>query len=96
MKYYNFGSMVFLVLFFGTTMFSQWSSDPSQNLAVCDTSGEQVLPKISLTSDGGCYIAWFDTREGNYNVYLQRLDPAGNKMFAANGLLISNHASLSW
>ncbi len=96
MKYYNFGSMVFLVLFFSTTTFCQWSSDPSQNLAVCDTSGEQVLPKISVTSDGGCFIGWFDTRTGNYNVYLQRLDPAGNKMFATNGLLISNHSSLSW
>ena len=60
---------------------------------ICDVTGEQVLPKISLTSDGGCYIAWFDTRTGNYNVYLQRLDPAGNKMFATDGLLISDNTS---
>ncbi|MCW9065815.1 MAG: hypothetical protein OQJ78_05910, partial [Ignavibacteriaceae bacterium] len=55
--------------------FTQWSTDPNTNLKICDVTGEQVLPKISLTSDGGCYIAWFDTRTSNYNVYLQRLDP---------------------
>ncbi|MFI5236918.1 MAG: T9SS type A sorting domain-containing protein [Ignavibacteriales bacterium] len=69
----------------------QWSTDPNTNLNICDLNGEQVLPKISLTSDGGCYIAWFDTRAGNYNVYLQRLDPSGNKMFATDGLLISDN-----
>ena len=85
-----------LLLFYISTSFSQWSTDPNTNLMICDTNGEQVLPKISLTSDGGCYIAWFDTRTGNYNVYLQRLDPAGNKMFASNGLLISDHPSNTW
>jgi len=83
-----------LILF--KSAFAQWSTDPNVNLMICDVTGEQVLPKISLTSDGGCYIAWFDTRTGNYNVYLQRLDPAGNKMFANDGLLISDHTSNSW
>ncbi len=76
--------------------FAQWSTDPNTNLMICDVTGEQVLPKISLTSDGGCYIAWFDTRTGNYNVYLQRLDPAGNKMFATDGLLISDNTQNSY
>ena len=86
--------LVFLLLLINTTL-AQWSTDPNTNFLICDVTGEQVLPKISLTSDGGCYIAWFDTRTGNYNVYLQRLDPAGNKMFAVNGLLISDHTSSS-
>ena len=86
--------LVFLLLLINTT-FAQWSTDPNTNFLICDVTGEQVLPKISLTSDGGCYIAWFDTRTGNYNVYLQRLDPAGNKMYAVNGLLISDHTSSS-
>jgi len=96
MKYYNLVLSFLLVSLLSTTVLCQWSSDPLQNLVVCDTTGEQVLPKIASISDGGCYISWFDTRAGNYNVYLQRLDPAGNKMFATNGLLISDHASLSW
>jgi hypothetical protein len=88
---------IFLLSFilFVNLTFSQWSTDPNTNFKICDVTGEQVLPKISLTSDGGCYIAWFDTRTSNYNVYLQRLDPAGNKMFPTDGLLISDNTSSS-
>jgi len=96
MRYYNLVLMVIMVSLLSTSTLCQWSSDPSQNLVVCDTTGEQVLPKIASTSDGGCYIGWFDTRTGNYNVYIQKLDPAGNKLFPENGLLISDHTSLSW
>ncbi len=70
---------------------AQWPPDPSQNLAVCDTTGEQALPKIASTSDGGCYISWFDARSGNYHVYMQRLDPQGVKQWSSAGLLISNN-----
>src|SRR5690554_2816595 len=82
--------LIFMFTFISTT-FSQWSSDPSQNLTICDVNGEQALAKIVSTSDGGCYISWFDTRSGNYNVYLQRLDVFGNKQFANDGLLISSN-----
>lgn len=76
-------------------VFSQWSPDPAINLAVGDTTGEQALAKIGSTSDGGCYISWFDNRSGSYAVYLQRLDPLGNKMWAPNGLLVSNNSQSS-
>ena len=87
---------LFLFLLIINYAVAQWSTDPGINLMICDVTGEQVLPKISLTSDGGCYIAWFDTRTGNYNVYLQRLDPSGNKMFATDGLLISDNTQNSY
>lgn len=72
-----------------TPLFGQWSSDPNINLAVCDTTGSQELPKIALTSDGGCYISWFDTRTGAYRVYMQRLNAQGVKQWGTTGLLIS-------
>ena len=75
---------------------SQWSTNPSLNLMVCDTTGEQALSKIASTSDGGCYISWFDTRSGNYEVYLQRLDQNGFKMWGNNGLLISSNPQMTW
>lgn len=74
---------------------AQWSSNPAVNLAVCDTTGEQALAKIGSTSDGGCYISWFDNRSGSYAVYLQRLDPLGNKLWAPNGLLVSSNQQSS-
>ncbi len=75
---------------------AQWSSDPLQNLAIADTTNEQVTPKMAPTSDGGCYISWFDNRNGNYSVYLQRLNSLGEFQFPRNGLLISDHPQDTW
>jgi|WetSurMetagenome_2_1015567.scaffolds.fasta_scaffold01847_5 hypothetical protein len=91
-----FTLIAFLLFSFSFKINAQWSSDPATNLSVCDTAGEQALAKIESTSDGGCYISWFDTRSGSYNVYLQRLDPAGNKLWAPNGLLVSDNPQDSW
>ncbi len=74
-----------------TSAFSQWSSDANVNLAVCDTSGSQELPKIVNTSDGGAYVSWFDTRGGAYRVYMQRLNAQGMKQWDRNGILISSN-----
>lgn len=84
-----------LLLLISASTFAQWSSDPAVNLTVSDLTGEQVLPKIALTSDGGCYIGWFDQRGGSYAVYLQKLNSQGVKQFAADGLLISNNPQSS-
>jgi hypothetical protein len=62
---------------------------------VCDVTGGQELTKIAATSDGGCYISWFDNRSGSYAVYLQRLNAQGVKQFAADGLLISSNPQSS-
>jgi hypothetical protein len=68
---------------------AQWSGNPAQNLAVADGIGEQVLPKLGLTRDGGCYLGWFDNRTGGYQVRLQRLDRFGNEAWAHNGIVVS-------
>ncbi|QQS35875.1 MAG: T9SS type A sorting domain-containing protein [Ignavibacteriales bacterium] len=80
-----------ILVFTSTQLYSQWTNDPSTNLTVCDTTGEQALAKIVSTSDGGTYVSWFDNRSGSYAVYLQRLDPMGNKLWSSNGLLVSNN-----
>ena len=94
MKTLYFG-LLFAFVIVTARSFAQWSTNPAVNLAVCDTTGEQALAKIGSTSDGGSYISWFDNRSGSYAVYLQRLDPLGNKMWAPNGLLVSNNAQSS-
>jgi hypothetical protein len=73
----------------------QWSSNAAQNLAIADRTADQVQPKVRSTSDGGCYVSWFDNAAGGYDVYLQRLDPQGYEQWAHNGILIANR-SYSW
>ena len=87
--------LLLLLVISSGSLFAQWSSNPALNLTVCDTTGEQVLPKIATTSDGGCYIGWFDARSGGYAVYLQKLNALGVKQFPAGGLLISNNPQSS-
>lgn len=69
--------------------FAQWSNDPAINLSIADRSGEQVQPKMMPTADGGFYISWFDNSTGGYDVYLQRLDAAGNEQLPHNGVLVA-------
>ncbi len=42
------------------------------------------------TGDGGFYISWFDNSTGGYDVYLQRLDAAGDEQWAHNGVLVAD------
>lgn len=67
---------------------AQWTADSAVNTAIGDRSGEQNQSKIKPNADGGCYIAWFDNSTGGYDVYLQRLDAAGNEQWAHNGVLL--------
>jgi len=83
--------VILLCVLSAYSAYTQWSSDPNANLQLCDVAGEQALPKIANTSDGGCYVCWFDSRSGSYAVYLQRLDSLGVKQFAADGLLVSSN-----
>jgi hypothetical protein len=84
-----------LTLFDPIGIYSQWSGNSSVNTTVCDTTNDQVLVKISPTTDGGCYISWFDGRSSGYAVYLQRMDALGNKQFTSGGLLVSNNPQSS-
>jgi hypothetical protein len=77
------------VLALATALPAQWPTSPATNLAVAATTGEQVLPKIATTSDGGAWLGWFDQRSGSYAVYLQRLDAAGVEQLTPGGLLVS-------
>jgi hypothetical protein len=77
-------------------LFGQWSSDPAVNFAVSDLTGSQVIPKIGTNIAGDSYIGWFSQETGNYDVRLQRFDSQGYEMWAHNGILISDHTSMSW
>ena len=85
----------FLLIFFSSVLsFSQWSNNPQTNLLISGAAGEQALPKISNTKDQGTYICWFDNRNGNYAVYLQRLNSLGEAQLG-DGLLISSNPQSS-
>jgi len=74
-----------------TGAWAQWSSDPSQNLALSDVSGaDQVQPKLLPLPNDEWYVSWFisnpnDPPPQGYDVYYQLLDANGNEQFAHDG-----------
>lgn len=73
----------------------QWSPNPATNTSVADGPSEQAQPKIAPTSDGGCYLSWFDSDPNGspafgYDVRLQRLDAAGRALWPHGGVLIAD------
>jgi hypothetical protein len=89
--------LTILCAFLPITAFAQWPTSASENLLICDHTGEQAVPKIAATSDGGCYIAWYDLSSGNYDVYLQRLNADGVPQWTNPcGILITNHPQETW
>ena len=43
--------------------------------------GEQVLPNITSDGAGGAIVAWQDSRNGNYDIYAQRIDGTGARLW---------------
>ncbi len=85
-----------LMAFSAMISFSQWSDNPSENLKVVNLTNEQTLTKVAVGPTGDYYVGFFSMEAGNYNVRLQRLDSGGNLLWADEGLLISEHESMSW
>ncbi|MBU1370874.1 MAG: T9SS type A sorting domain-containing protein [Bacteroidetes bacterium] len=89
---------IYALLFFmlPLMLFAQWSSNPADNLRLTDLPGEDVIPKTAICPNGDVYVAYFALTAGNYNVRLQRLDHQGNLLWDANGILISDHPTMTW
>jgi hypothetical protein len=75
---------------------AQWSNDPLVNTQITNLSGEQVIPKIAVCPNGNYYVGYFSQENNNYNIRLQRLDYEGNALWEGNGLIISEHPSMTW
>ncbi len=61
-------------------------------------TAKQYSPAVTAASDGGYWVAWVDEREGNPNVYCQRLARDGGKIgenFRVNDDFASSHQRVS-
>ena len=60
-------------------VFTQWSSDSSQNTLIESASQIQSSPLVQVALDGSTYIAWGDRRNTpSYDYRIKRLDFSGN------------------
>jgi hypothetical protein len=54
---------------------AMWTAD---GVPVCTAAGGQGFPRIAADGAGGAFITWRDSRSGNYDIYVLRVDRNGN------------------
>ena len=73
-----------------TSTFAQWTDNPENPQLL----GSGVQPQVKMASNGGVYFTWLTN--GDYHVYLQRLNQQGIAQFSNGGMLISDNNNASW
>lgn len=77
-----------LLLTDSTVAEAQWSSDSTLNNPICTAAGNQELPQLVSDGRGGAMIAWQDERNGNWDIYSQKVDQFGDIRWTTNGIPI--------
>jgi hypothetical protein len=67
-----------------------WDPDGT---VVCDASASQTATFTIADGVGGAFIVWTDQRNGNRDIFIQRMNALGNAMWAPNGVVVCNAAS---
>jgi hypothetical protein len=60
----------------------QWTGD---GVVVCGAAFDQYTPRLVTDGGGGAIISWDDYRDGDADVYAQRINAAGLAQWAADG-----------
>jgi len=94
------GMLAFLAI--GETAWGQWATDPAKNINLAGRlNNDQVQPKLVPLKNDEWYVSYFDANPNDpspqgYDVYLQRLDVHGYKIFRNWGVrvaLLSNSST---
>jgi hypothetical protein len=62
-----------------------WTAD---GVPICTAAGTQELTQIVDDGNGGAIIVWQDYRNGNYDIYAQRVNSSGAVQWTADGVPI--------
>ena len=80
-------SLLFVVCFIPLIVLGNWASNGN---AICTATDSQEYPRITSDGSGGAIITWRDYRNGNYDIYTQRIDANGNVLWTSDGVTICN------
>jgi len=61
----------------------QWAADGA---ALCTTASDHSGPRIVADGAGGAIVTWYDNRNGNWDIYAQRISASGTVQWTASGV----------
>ena len=61
---------------------------PNNGVLICNANNNQNDPKIVADGTGGAIICWFDNRNGNPNIYAQKVNATGLNQWPVNGISV--------
>jgi hypothetical protein len=67
-----------------------WTAD---GVPICTVASNCGDPQLMGDGSGGTIITWRDSRNGNYDIYAQRLDANGDTLWSADGVAICTAAN---
>ncbi|OLS12699.1 MAG: 5'-nucleotidase [Promethearchaeota archaeon CR_4] len=65
----------------------EWTTN---GVVICSVTTDQKYPQIVSDRSGGAIVTWQDNRSGKWDIYAQRVDPAGNVLWMTGGVVICN------
>jgi hypothetical protein len=65
-----------------------WAATVPQNLPICTAASNQQFSQVAPDGAGGAIIVWLDCRNGQIDLYAQRVSNAGVVQWAADGIPI--------
>jgi hypothetical protein len=69
---------------------AQWTAN---GVALCAATGGQYSPSIVSDDAGGAIVTWFDQRNGDYDIYAQRILAGGMAYWTANGVALCTNTA---
>ena len=66
--------------------YNLWTGD---GVAVCTDTADQTAPAITESDNSGAIVAWTDLRNGNRDIYAQKIDSSGVVQWTTNGVAVS-------
>ncbi|MCF8242233.1 MAG: T9SS type A sorting domain-containing protein [Melioribacteraceae bacterium] len=86
-------TIILLIGLLSNNIYSQWSVDPTVNNPICTQANTQEYPAITDDGSGGAIITWDDNRDGNFNIYAQKINSSAALQWSADGLAVCTQAS---
>jgi hypothetical protein len=62
----------------------------SNGIVVCNAAFGQTFPRIVADGSGGAIMVWADGRNGNSDIYAQRVNASGATQWASNGVVVAS------